>query len=109
MARRVMVMNSKDIEAFYRIAATLNDEHRAIAASHQRMATNLAKLYELIPALIPTLLRPEAGRQSQRNGNWAKVRELKAQGLRPSEIARRLNMTPQNVHRCLSYRSARES
>ena len=61
-----MVMNSKDIEAFYRIAATLNDEHRAIAARHQRMATNLAKLYELIPALIPTLLRPEAGRRSQR-------------------------------------------
>ena len=98
-------MNSKDIEAFYRIAATLNDEHRAIAARHQRMALILAKLYEFIPA-FPQL---EGGRRGQRNGNWAKVRELKAQGLRPSEIARRLNMTPQNVHRCLSYRSAHES
>ena len=42
-------MSSKDIEEFYRIAATLNDEHRAIAARHQRMATSLAKLYELLP------------------------------------------------------------
>ena len=96
-------MSSKDIEEFYRIAATLNDEHRAIAARHQRMATSLAKLYELLPTLIPALLHSEAQGRGRRNGNWAKVRELKALGLRPSEIARRLNMTPQNVHRCLNY------
>ena len=96
-------MSSNEIEEFYRIAATLNDEHRAIAARHQRMATSLAKLYELLPTLIPALLHSEAQGRGRRNGNWAKVRELKALGLRPSEIARKLNMTPQNVHRCLSY------
>jgi hypothetical protein len=99
------MMNPKDIQAFYRIAVALNDEHRAIAARHQRMALILAKLYEFIPA-FPQL---KGGRRGQRNGNWAKVRQLKAQGLRPSEIARQLNMTPQNVHRCLSYKNTRES